>query len=1106
MSTGEKPRPEEELFEHALALPPAEREAFLSQHCGDDAALRRAVDELLRAHDEAGAFMGEPVAPPRPEPSAAEATIEEKPGDRIGRYKLLEKIGEGGFGVVWLAEQEEPMRRRVALKVIKLGMDTREVVTRFEVERQALALMDHPNIAKVFDGGATPTGRPFFVMELVHGIPLTTYCDKHLLDAEARLRLFADVCHAVQHAHQKGIIHRDLKPSNILVTFHDGKPVPKVIDFGIAKATGPRLTDKTLFTHFHAFIGTPAYTSPEQVELSGLDVDTRSDIYSLGVLLYELLTGRPPFDPTSLLQAGLEAMRRTIREVEPPRPSARLATLSDFDRSTAARQRGTDPARLSLLLRGDLDWIVMRCLEKDRRRRYETASSLADDIRRHLTHEPVSARPPGAFYLLGKLARRHRAAVSAVATVAAVLALATVVSAVLAVRATRAERAAAAARLEAENQRANADEQRLRAEKEATLSHEVATFVEQMFLSVAPYIARGRDTRLLRDILDDTAERLGQTRAMTDQPEVELKLRRMLGAAYGELGEFPRSAEMYERALELLRQLRGPEHPDTLAGLGMLGAALQAAGRLPEAETTLREALALSRKLHDEDRTLLGLSNLTKLMIKLGRKDEAAALLAQSIDQLRTMHGDKSAESASVLLRIASPLLSEGLLDEAQTAFEQALAFLDDHERAETAEAARGLESLAEIARRRGHTDAAEARTDEAIAVWRAIVRLQRGFVPDACASAGRLLEQRQRDAEAEAAYREGIAYVLGPRTDRLGAFEPITALAKLLARQGRLDEAIAEYRRVIAFMEQRDGRGASSVRNLLSSFVAFLDQHGRVAEAGDLLRARDSVRGENPAGDEGDVSDKLTRAFVLKRTGDSAGAESLLRRTVEELRQTGSGDSRDLTRTLFQLASLLREDRRFAEAETLERERLAVSRKREGPDGPSVPDALTWLGITLSLQRKNAEAEVVLREALALMRAKPPASRITLTNALQFLADLMTRRTEWSEAEPLLREEIALREGRSPPDSLLGTRRAALGWVLLELRRFPEAEPLLVGAVEDLRARAEASPTAPRRTLTDTIGRLVRLYIEWGKPEQAATWRQSLTDPAPPPRPEAPR
>jgi serine/threonine-protein kinase len=439
---------EERIFAEALALPAGERPRFLDETCQGDAGLRQRIEALVRAHESAGGFMAAAadVAPP-----AAPSDSAEVPGNRIGRYKLLQKIGVGGCGVVWMAEQEEPVRRRVALKIIKLGMDTKAVIARFEAERQALALMDHPNIARILDAGATDTGRPFFVMELVRGVAITQYCDENNLPTPARLALFTQVCHAVQHAHQKGIIHRDLKPSNILVTLHDGVPVPKVIDFGIAKATQGRLTDQTLFTAFEQFIGTPAYMSPEQAELSGLDIDTRSDIYSLGVLLYELLTGRPPFDPKSLLQAGLDEIRRVIREVDPPKPSTNLSTLRDADRIMVARHRGTEPARLSLLLRGDLDWIVMKAMEKNRARRYETPTALAADITRHLRDEPVVASPPGGFYRLTKFIRRHRLGCAAAAAVALALVAGTVVSTWQAVRATRAERATSRERARAED-------------------------------------------------------------------------------------------------------------------------------------------------------------------------------------------------------------------------------------------------------------------------------------------------------------------------------------------------------------------------------------------------------------------------------------------------------------------------------------------------------------------------------------------------------------------------------------------------------------------------------------------------------------------------------
>jgi eukaryotic-like serine/threonine-protein kinase len=457
-------RAEETIFEEALALPSEKRAAYLDKACENDPQLRQRVEELLRAHEQAGQFMAEPAAPSL-ERAVRSLPLTEKVGDKIGHYKLLQQIGEGGCGVVYMAEQEEPIRRRVAFKVIKLGMDTKQVSARFEAERQALALMDHPNIAKVLDAGATDAGRPYFVMELVRGTRITDYCDQNNLSTEQRLALFIQVCQAVQHAHQKGIIHRDIKPSNILVTVNDGVPVPKVIDFGIAKATEQRLTDKTLFTAFEQFIGTPAYMSPEQAEMTSLDIDTRSDIYGLGVLLYELLTGHTPFDANTLLSAGLDEMRRIIREKDPPLPSTRLSALDNAVQTTVARRRQVEPPRLIHQVRGDLDWIVMKCLEKDRTRRYESATGLAEDLKRHLDIEPVLARPPSVGYRLQKAWRRNRVAFTVAAIIVASLVVGISVSTWQAIVASRARRAELRQRLAAQAAQRAEEQARLRADR-----------------------------------------------------------------------------------------------------------------------------------------------------------------------------------------------------------------------------------------------------------------------------------------------------------------------------------------------------------------------------------------------------------------------------------------------------------------------------------------------------------------------------------------------------------------------------------------------------------------------------------------------------------------
>jgi eukaryotic-like serine/threonine-protein kinase len=474
-----EPQPDvKSIFGCALEIvDPGRRTAYLDEACAHAPGVRAEVDELLAMHDRAGGFLHRPAA------VAADVTmayqpLAEGPGTRVGPYKLLQEIGEGGMGTVFMAEQEEPVRRKVALKIVKPGMDTRQVVARFEAERQALSMMDHPNIARVFDAGSTATGRPYFVMELVHGVPMTEFCDARRLSPRERLELFVPVCQAIQHAHQKGVIHRDIKPSNVLVTMYDDKPVPKVIDFGVAKAIEQRLTEKTVFTQYGALVGTFEYMSPEQAEMNALGVDTRSDVYSLGVLLYELLTGTTPLERQRLRESALNEVIRLIKEEEPPRPSLRLSTSGTLANVAAARK--TEPGKLSALVRGELDWIAMRCLEKDRARRYESASALARDVGRYLADEPVEACPPSVGYRLRKAYRRNRAAVIITAAVVAgaLVAVAGQTWNLYLARAAKADAVAARndeaeRRVEAETARANEQVQRQRAdgERDAVRAH-----------------------------------------------------------------------------------------------------------------------------------------------------------------------------------------------------------------------------------------------------------------------------------------------------------------------------------------------------------------------------------------------------------------------------------------------------------------------------------------------------------------------------------------------------------------------------------------------------------------------------------------------------------
>jgi serine/threonine protein kinase len=958
------------IFAAALGKPtPEERAAYVVEACAGDEELRRRVEALLRAHASADDAPG----PPEPRVHTVDYTpVAERPGTRVGPYRLLEQIGEGGFGLVFVAEQQEPVRRKVALKVIKPGMDSRQVIARFEAERQALALMDHPNIARVLDAGATQSGGPYFVMELVRGIPITDYCDQHQLTPRERLELFVTVCNAIQHAHQKGIIHRDVKPSNVLVTSHDGKPVAKVIDFGVAKALHQHLTERTIYTNFAQMVGTPLYMSPEQAEMSGLDVDTRSDIYSLGVLLYELLTGTTPLEKRRFARAAYDEIRRLIREEEPPRPSQRLSTSEALPKLAASRK--VEPAKLPRMMRGELDWIVMKALEKDRTRRYESASGLARDVQRYLADETVEACPPSAGYRLRKFARKHRTALTSAVMVTLLLLAGIAVSAWQAVRATRAEGLAVAERDAKEQARAAEAEQRhlavaqqgraLAAEAEAkaqakeakdrlALATALTQFLQNDLLGQAGSKAQADrqfepDYNLtIKEALDRAATAVGNR--FKDRQELEASIRHTMGDAYREVGDFEHAIIQLQQAAAIRKGKLGPEHADTLATLGSLALALEAAGRTTEAIALLEQVRDVQVKTlgPNHSDTLATLGSLAFAYMGAGRPTQAIALLEGVRDAQAKQFGPDHASTLTTLGILALAHRSDGNMAEAIDLLEKVRVARAKSLGPHHPDTLETLSNLAETYRLDG-------KTAEPIA----------------------LLEE-VRDARVKD---------LGP--DHPDTLLTLNHLAAAYWQAKRLDKSIPLFEKTLALMRKKLGeQHPQTLRTQANLGVNYRDA-GRLAEAIPLLEQAHREAGKHALLRW--VGSRLAVAYI--RAGRATDAAALVKENLASVRGWHPADSLRLATALAENGSALLELQTWPDAEAVLREALAIFEKKQ-PQAWTTFSTRAALGSALLGQKRYADAEPLLLAGYEGMKQRdakiPPQGKVRLTATLEQLVRL---------------------------------------------------------------------------------------------------------------------
>ncbi|HEY1686639.1 MAG TPA: serine/threonine-protein kinase [Tepidisphaeraceae bacterium] len=991
------------IFAEAMEKDASERAAFIAVACGGDSDLQAEVEAFLSAAVRAGDFLNSPTH----DSSVSLGTSSEPLGTTIGRYKLLELIGEGGFGSVYMAEQESPVRRKVALKIIKLGMDTKQVIARFEAERQALAMMEHPNIAKVFDAGTTETGRPYFVMELARGIPITEYCDLHKLNTKERLELFSSVCEAVQHAHQKGIIHRDLKPSNVVITMQDGTAVPKIIDFGIAKATNQRLTEKTLFTEFRQMIGTPAYMSPEQADFTTQDIDTRSDIYSLGVLLYELLTGGPPFETSQLLRLGYEQMQRTIREIEPARPSERLSGLQQETLITVAQLRGSDDRQLTRSIRGDLDWIVMKCLEKDRRRRYESASALAGDLDRYLANEPVEATPPSAMYRLQKFTKRNR---TGLILTAAFLLLAAL-SIGLYIHGIRSQQLQTETALaEAKSQRQEADRQRDEAKKQQQIASAENDFLTNMLTSADPWRGLGDKLTVLQVV--QAAQKDVDAGSLKDQPLVEAAIRQALAEALTSLGHYPESEENLKKALSIDRRLLPPDDPRMADALWELERLYQSTARWSEAESLGREILRIRRQAFPETSIPVAnaLISLAADVCAEGKYVESEAYATDGLNIKRKLLSADDTEISFAMLALAQTVVHEGKLTDSENLNRQALQMLQ-----------------------KAHPP-------------------NNSGLANAQFSLGWTLIQERKYRDGEKLIRQSLAMKRKLGGDYLFG---TLSLAELLLGQGRLADARQLYHQLFDRDESMWSSEYAAAAAMLRNLAYNLGVKVELKDAGPSVAA---VFGDDEGlflkiynqecKQYGPTDPHLTViiddvATCLWASGKSAKASSILSQALLVDRKAAPSGALDTALLQHKLGLITLAQGKAIDAEANFRHSLAIRRKALPADDPLIATDLHCLGDALVAQGNDSDAEKFYREALDIRRKKLSAKNLYIASTLERLAVLLIRHNQLTEAEPMLRETLEIRKPYVASSPNVATTARELAELLDRTGRSTEAASL---------------------------------------------------------------